>query len=354
MTDKESGRVTRPTAIGAGLVALDVVFADRAMPPLGRWAGGTCGNVMTILSSFGWNCYPVARLGRGEEGELVASDMGKWNVKSQFLHFEATGGTPVIIEYLQRNQEGPATHRFSSRCPVCGNRLPSHRAITRDMAQHVMDSVHAADVFFFDRASPGSIRLAEGYASRGAVVMFEPNSASDERLFRRALAASHIVKVSHERSISVKALSMDGPLLVVDTRGADGLRYRSRIPKSRTAKWQSSAALHATRVRDTAGAGDWCSVGIIQRLCAGGLAALLAVTHDELADAMSYAQACAVWSCGYESPRGGMYKCTAGEIRKQVSRIHATKSLPATDEPVRRIARGSSLTSHLCADCRDG
>src|SRR4051794_26004402 len=52
----------RPVAAGTGLVALDVVYSGDTAEPLGRWAGGTCGNVLTILSCLGWSSYPVARL----------------------------------------------------------------------------------------------------------------------------------------------------------------------------------------------------------------------------------------------------------------------------------------------------
>src|SRR5689334_15732613 len=52
----------RPEVFGTGLVALDVVITGSDhQRPLFR-AGGTCGNVLTILSHLGWKACPVARL----------------------------------------------------------------------------------------------------------------------------------------------------------------------------------------------------------------------------------------------------------------------------------------------------
>jgi len=51
-----------PICIGAGLVALDVVINGNPKIPLKLFAGGSCGNVLTILSFLNWDAFPVARL----------------------------------------------------------------------------------------------------------------------------------------------------------------------------------------------------------------------------------------------------------------------------------------------------
>ena len=54
----------RPVCAGTGLVALDIVFnGDSTVPPR-MWAGGSCGNVLTILSYLGWQAVPLARLAK--------------------------------------------------------------------------------------------------------------------------------------------------------------------------------------------------------------------------------------------------------------------------------------------------
>jgi fructokinase len=50
-----------PTAYGTGFVALDVVV-DLKAGTEARFAGGTCGNVLTILAFLGWRAVPIASL----------------------------------------------------------------------------------------------------------------------------------------------------------------------------------------------------------------------------------------------------------------------------------------------------
>src|ERR1044071_1853044 len=72
-----------PTVIGTGLIALDVIV-KRASQPSGRWTGGTCGNVMSILSYLGWGAYPVARLNGDDASKQVLQDLERWGVRLQF------------------------------------------------------------------------------------------------------------------------------------------------------------------------------------------------------------------------------------------------------------------------------
>ena len=60
-------------------------------------------------------------------------------------------------------------------------------------------------------------------------------------------------------------------------------------------------------MEDTAGAGDWCTAGIIHRLGQQGLRGLQQVTAAQLQDALCFGQALAAWNCGFEGARGGMY-----------------------------------------------
>ena len=50
--------VQTPVVVGTGLVALDIVINSDVHRPPQLWAGGTCGNVLTILSYLGWHAYP--------------------------------------------------------------------------------------------------------------------------------------------------------------------------------------------------------------------------------------------------------------------------------------------------------
>jgi fructokinase len=62
----------RPTITGTGLVALDVVCNAQSQCVPAFFAGGTCGNVLTILSYLGWRAMPISRLSHGFPAERLA------------------------------------------------------------------------------------------------------------------------------------------------------------------------------------------------------------------------------------------------------------------------------------------
>ena len=107
----------RLTAVGTGLIALDVVYAPDEEPR--TWAGGTCANVLAILAYLGWQAYPVGRLAGDPAGELVAKDLDRWDVRLDYLRIGSEAPTPVIVERISLTREGHPIHRFSFRCPEC-------------------------------------------------------------------------------------------------------------------------------------------------------------------------------------------------------------------------------------------
>ena len=343
-----------PVAVGTGLIALDVVFGEDMMSPIGRWAGGTCGNVMTILSFLGWESCPIARLGKNDDADRLLADLKRWNVRQDFIRCEPKGSTPVIIEYIRRNSGDGVTHRFSLRCPICGTRLPGYRPVTLAVVEPVAEELKHPKVFFFDRVSPAALALARVFADRGAVVVFEPSSMGDERQFARAVSVSHVVKYSHERLCGVGVRHDAMPLLEIETRGAAGLRYRSRLPNCATAAWRTISPFEVKDLRDSAGAGDWCTAGIIKKLAWSGLAGFMETSTAELCHAFSYGQAVAAWSCSFDSPRGGMYDVRKAEFEEQVAKIldsRSIASIPGAPARIRRQRQGKTH-SHLCATCR--
>ena len=56
----------RSVCVGSGLVTLDIVFDDESPNEYMVGSGGSCGNVMSILSFLGWKAYPVTRLGQDQ------------------------------------------------------------------------------------------------------------------------------------------------------------------------------------------------------------------------------------------------------------------------------------------------
>lgn len=312
--------VTGPSIIGTGLIALDVVIQGNEYQSSKRWAGGTCGNVLIILGYLGWNAYPVARLNGEPASRRVLKDLKRWKLNLDFAKSVPRVNTPIVIHKIIKNGSGAAAHRFSLRCPNCGCWLPTYRPITTSSAQRVVTHMNDPNVFFFDRVSRGSIMLAKESAERGALIVFEPSGVGDPKLFQEAVSISHIIKYSRERMGDSLKLS-NRTMLEIQTLGSEGLRYRSCLDSVKTKGWEHLDPCQASSVRDTAGAGDWCTAGIIHRLGQGGVTKFEKTSLSNLERALRFGQALAAWTCGFEGARGGMYEVDQATFELQVVRL---------------------------------
>jgi fructokinase len=336
-----------PLALGTGLVALDVVVTEGNDQPARYWAGGTCGNVLLALRYLGWQSAPVCRFREGEAATRVLSDLHHWRVSSDFITVTHDGSTPIIVQKIARNRAGEPYHAFSWRCPTCGTRLPGYKPVLASTAHDLADRLDQPKVFFFDRVSRGSLVLARAAAERGAVVIFEPSGIGNPTLFREAWEVAHVVKYSHERlhELPPDVESASGERLQVETLGPEGLRYRSRLPGCRLRSWQRLEAIPVEHMKDAAGAGDWCTAGIIHKLAQAGTKSLRHVDDAGLRDSIRYGQALAAWTCGFEGARGGMYSVARDSFESQVDRILHGGDLS-------RVAdRRDELASVMAIDC---
>jgi fructokinase len=182
-----------------------------------------------------------------------------------------------------------------------------------DGADSVIDAVADASpsgfaprVFFFDRVSRGALMLAQAFAAQGAVVVFEPVGVGDPKLFVEALATTHILKYSNERLPDLAARQPAGRrlLLEIETMGSAGLRYRSSLLQTRS--WYQLDAVPTRTVLDTAGAGDWCTAGLLAMIATNGVADVQQARARDIAAALRFGQVAASIACGYEGARGAM------------------------------------------------
>lgn len=303
MSTRKAAVSKGPKIVGTGLVSLDVVMGqDRQSAPR-LYAGGTCGNVLAILAYFGWDAYPVARLGADKLTDRVRRDLKRWEVHCDYLKLRPSAPTPVIRERIHAD----GSHQFSVTCSECGHWYPSYRPVTRKAIELVVDKLSDADFFFFDRASSGAILLADACRESGACVVFEPSTVGDPAVFRKAVGVSDIVKYSCDRMSSLPEIGeIPLPLIEIVTLGADGLQLRSRLPGA-SRGWHKMPAFAVPNLRDAAGAGDWMTATMIELLERQGLDSLNSLSHSTLVDILEYGQAASAWNCAYESARGGMY-----------------------------------------------
>lgn len=285
--------------IGAGLISLDVLTWEGKRIPVSYYVGGTCGNVMMILSYMGWETYPIARLDGTKDGIRVLADMKKHNVHTDFVSTN-DGKTPVIVQRNFINKDGIPTHRFESR-PNMGRFYLDFKSLTMRQADEVIARIDfVPKVFFFDRVSPAILKLADTFKGMGSVIFFEPSSRSGNViLFNKCVEVSDIIKFSEQRIKDIEQFERYKDKLFIQTQGAKGLRYRLDLG------WIHLEPVPNDKVIDTAGAGDWTTAAFINELfkTRNGISGISAV---EIEKALNDAQKIGAQSCSYEGARGMM------------------------------------------------
>jgi sugar/nucleoside kinase (ribokinase family) len=326
-----------PVVIGTGLLTLDIVITSNARRAPRLYAGGTCGNVLSILSYLGWKAFPVARLNGDAASKHVLNDLTTWGVETRYATLSPSANTPIIVHEISRNAKGHPSHRFTWACPQCGAWLPSYQAITVSAARGVAAKIRQAHVFFMDRISRGALLLAEGIAKKGGLIVFEPVGVGDPKLFQEALRLTHILKYSHEKRSSFVGLinKVHQPFLEIETQGQAGLRYRSSLAYRSESQWCQKPSFNIPNLRDSAGAGDWCTAGIIHLLGRRGAKGLAAADSAHLETALDVGQAMAGWACGFEGAREAMYAVQKGTFRSGILNLVAASS------PKRKAARST-------------
>jgi len=319
MSDKNDRKGYR-TCIGTGFIALDLVTYGHEDSTPRAWAGGSCGNVLTILAYMGWKSYPVARLGHDAAAEALAADMTRHGVKFQYVAFDDAIHTPIVLQRILVDRDGHPTHRFYWTCPNCGNWLPRYSPIRLQDIRVICEDLPHTDCFYFDRVCPASLRLAAKAKEQHALVVFEPTSIRDDPPFRKAIVSCDVLKYSNEHGKCSPRTAYESPArIVVETLGAEGLRYRLR-KNGKCGEWHLLPAFRVRNLKDAAGAGDWCTAGMIDVLT-GGATSFNCVSEKKIVDALRYGQSLSALNCGFEGARGAMYGMEKARFNKQVQCI---------------------------------
>jgi len=338
-----------PSILGTGLIALDVVLNGDISKPMMRATGGTCGNVLTNLAFLGWSSFPLARISHDWAGSQVKSDFARWGVNNRFLHMEPLKDTPIVIHRIHVPAKGIAAHSFSMYCPDCRRRLPGYRPVTINTVESEPIRSIRPKVLFFDRSSPGALRLAKEARDSGALVVFELSGKAPGNQTRDAFELAHLIKYSEGREAEVPRIEKQTPFIEVVTRGERGLSFRCKLKKCTQSRWKHLDGFSLTGIKDTAGAGDWCTAGLIDRLGVDGVATLGDIRRDQLIECFRHAQALAAVNCLFEGARGSMYALSQFDLRESVSLIVKGKSVPEPDTAEVRVSHSNGSDCPICS-----
>lgn len=304
--------------VGSGLVALDIVISGSPRGDARFMAGGSCGNVLTILSYFGWSSYPIARLSNNVAADLLCRDLVEWGVKTDLLSLDEDGSTPIIIHRIMTSKDGHPKHRFEFRNPEDGKYLPTYKPVLAKSVPKLLSNLPNCDVFFFDRIARSTIDLAHACKKQGTVVFFEPSSTKDLRGFTESVHLADVIKFSDERIDNYEDLF---PIAIapleIQTRGKDGLRFRLKGETS----WEVVPGFRIENLVDTAGAGDWCTAGIILNLFARQEKEVIRFERSDVIKALRFGQVLGSINCIFEGARGLMYNFDSDELINYTSNI---------------------------------
>lgn len=346
-------RTATPFIAGTGLFALDVIVrldGSKATPSL----GGSAGNVLSILGALGWGAAPVGVLGDDVAGHTIRRDFERVGADMRLLRRSMARCTPVIFQHQLDRQaaQNCATHRFTFACPNCGGR---RRPLWDDDPEFadVRTDLPPASVFYLDRPTRLGVAVAEQYASRGAMVVFEPSAVGDDvGLFVRAARAAHIVKYADERLGDLGAYHLRPDGIEIQTRGSHGLRFRSGTADR---SWIYLPAFRLPFIHDTAGAGDWCTAGMLYELF-GATAGVRTIDREALEHALAFGQVLSTLNCMTEGARGLLTTWSPDQIVQAARSVAQarTESGQSMDQTFRSFAHDVGQTASTTASRGDG
>jgi fructokinase len=322
-------REKRSICIGTGLVALDVVINGNPEKPLKLYAGGSCGNVLTILSFFDWVTYPIARLKDNFAAKKLLSDLAAWKTETLLISQKPDGSTPIIIQRIKKDKDGNSIHKFEFKNPDNNVWLPSYKPVLAKMVEEIIKISPVPATFYFDRVNRASIELAKFYKKNGSLIYFEPSSISNNKQFEECLNIADIIKFSNER---IKNYSKLYPIqrvpLEIETLGKDGLQYRFSHSCNQS-EWKILASYKISFVVDAAGSGDWFSAGIISQIGSKGFSGFKECTEGTILSAMKYGQSLGALNCFFDGARGLMYALDQKLLMELVEKIQKNE-MPVT------------------------
>lgn len=334
---------------GAGLLALDVVVEAQDGSCALTYAGGTCGNVLSILSFLNCSTSAIGYVGDDVAGRRMLGDLRAVGVRAHHVRSSEHYSTPVFVQDLYQDALGRPHHRFGQQCPSCGSVVGKAPGDSRvPITSFVHEEV--PQVFFIDRLSEDIVALAASAKACGALVIYEPSAPSDRAYWPTAFEFVDVLKYSADRfresdfDAALQRRSLSRGIWEIQTLGADGLRYRRhQAHASQYPSWLVSEAFDAPRVVDTCGAGDWCTAGLVYGLFHGDHPGEFA----RFGSALRLGQAFAAWACAFVGARGAMYCSDATATWQSVNQLVRGESVDVSLVPQAMPSRTHIEDAHF-------
>lgn len=312
-----------PILMSTGLVSLDIVRYHKSKTPTMVDVGGSCGNVTSILSYFGWDTYPVIRLGTDLISKKIVENLEKSNVKLDFLKTESKIRSPLIYEEIYTDDKNNyVKHKFVLKCNECSFRFGQfYPILTKYVDNGIKQKLSQIEkkgkikYFYFDRVSPGIINLLNILKNKGVIIIYEPQNLSQLNKNEYLASLVNVIKISKNRNNSLEKIKYKNSDLIIETHSSNGVRYfhKGQIIQLNPFK--------INNIVDTSGAGDWLTAGIIYSL--NNLNKYPnELTKSEIDVILNFGQALASIKCNFIGPKSVMkYFSDSAEILNNVNKI---------------------------------
>jgi fructokinase len=139
------------------------------------------------------------------------------------------------------------------------------------------------------------------------------------------------VKFSNDRISDFDSIFPSGQApLEIQTVGKDGLMFRRKGCDS----WITLPSYSIEGVVDSAGAGDWCTAGLVFNLFRN-TTSINAISDTDIKDALRFGQVLSALNCTFEGARGLMYNYNRVELVLAVQHILslASSKIPTKQKP---------------------
>ena len=306
------------TILGTGIFNLDTIVR-REYPQGPQYSrkfteihvaedvGGTCGNVMTILSWLGVKSFPIACFDDSEEGLRMTEYLKHYGCDTRFVSNTPKGGTTLFRCTHRLTPEGK--HEMSPRGTSPGSHYPKRHFLRKsDEAPALLEKLDfVPDVFFFDDPAAGHRTIARALREKDTIVYYEPEHLKEKKDLE-SIALSDIIKFSGEKIPDTSFTEQFPDKFFIQTLGGKGLRYK--VPGK---DWQAMGPADCQNVVDWEGAGDWTSSILLYQILKekesynGKSEFLKKCLPDRLSSYLSTAQAVASRSVAFWASKGLIY-----------------------------------------------
>lgn len=246
--------------LGIGFNCVDIIRTNKNET---LTAGGTCTNVLAILSSLGIETTLMSpNYYENKNFKLFIDDITNKNI-NHVLFKKTTLPFSIVIQ-----DNSCKDHKFITTCPKCGESTINTISFNEHDAKKYVHVLNNVDFLYCDRFSQGIKYFVKICHDKGITTFYEPNNCRFYNTQLSAIKNFDIVKFSSSRinEKTAEKLRLDlgdsRTKLIIVTLGNNGLKFSVR-QNNVLSDWIEIKKPFENDVVDSSGAGDCLTAALI-------------------------------------------------------------------------------------------